>query len=144
MKKFITVSLIFLIMFTFLYFNSFIFYSEKEGYKNYLRLQNLGEYHTSDLLLENDYATNEYNGVSNKSASNIWKTKPVVEVGSYLQTNNNLKNVSNPDMDGNCSPADFCDVLYVNKSNQNNTYYPLPPVEETPHHIRVGYFNAAA
>jgi len=93
----------------------------------------------TNVLLQGDYPITGVNGISNNGANDIWKNYPIVEVGSYDQVTNNMKNIANPD-EGTCMPASMCGALYKNKSTGSNTITPLPPVNNTCG-TRIGYFT---
>ena len=66
--------------------------------------------------------------IGDKQEQNIWKEYPIVEVGSYEQTTNNIRYPDNPD-EGTCTPAEFCNVFYKNaKHLPSNISSPLHEV----------------
>jgi hypothetical protein len=71
----------------------------------------------------------------------IWWNYPTFRVGSYTQITNNLKYPNNPD-DGQCRPAEFCNVLYNDHQIASNISQPLPPAPSvTSDSVRVGYYS---
>lgn len=90
-------------------------------------------------LLQGDYPLTGKKGISNNGADKIWQDYPIVEVGSYEQTTNNIRYPDNPD-EGTCMPASMCGALYKDKHMGSNVITPLPVVNNTCG-TRVGYFT---
>jgi hypothetical protein len=111
----------------------------KEGFSNLD--QSIGEFPLAvDLpILHGDFPLTGAKGVSKLGSANLWKYKPVFEVGSFEQITNNEKNIKNPD-DGSCTPGNFCGALYKDRKEPSNVINPLPPVAFG-QGARVGYYR---
>ena len=93
-----------------------------------------------DKPILDDFPLIGYKGVSENSASTIWKDYPVFDVGSFKQLTNNIRYNRNPD-NGKCSRAEFCGALYHDAKHLPNVITPLPPAQEGPG-ARVGYYRS--
>jgi hypothetical protein len=129
---------VFIIMLN-LYFSSYA--PPKECFSNYTLDGANGAFPAAvtDVLVQDIYPITGKNGITDNSASNIWREYPVFKVGSYDQTSNNIRYPSSPD-EGTCMPASMCGALYNKKVTGSNTIEPLPPVNSTCG-TRVGYFT---
>ena len=80
------------------------------------------------ILIDDVYPMTNQKIIGDKQEQNIWKEYPIVEVGSYEQTTNNIRYPENPD-EGTCTPAEFCNVFYKNaKHLPSNISSPLHEV----------------
>ena len=79
--------------------------------------------------------------VNTNTYLDIWFHYPVTQLGSYNQITNNFKYPSNPD-EGTCIDANFCNVLYKNRSPAiSNISVPLKPVgEPSANESRVNFY----
>jgi len=112
----------------------------KEGFQ-FQRV--LGDYPISQtqkgILGDCNYKFTEDTSVPNISAGQIWKEYPIVQVGSYDQTTNNIRYPITPD-EGTCMPAEFCDSFYKkNYSMPSNIVTPLDPLSEE-QGTRINYY----
>jgi hypothetical protein len=117
---------------------------KKEGFSSmekYNRILMPGDYPLSadEPLLHGVFPTTGAKGVSNYGSATLWQYKPVVEVGSFDQITNNMKNIANPD-DGSCAPGNMCGALYKDRKVPSNITQPLQP---TPFGsgARVGFYR---
>ena len=77
------------------------------------------------ILIDDVYPMTNQKIIGDKQEQNIWKEYPIVEVGSYEQTTNNIRYPDNPD-EGTCTPAEFCNVFYKNaKHLPSNILYQI-------------------
>jgi len=121
-------------------------YKNRENYINYNKGDNnldesYGAYPSAqtDVLLQDTYPRSNLNGLSNKTASNIWWRYPTFQLGSYDQITNNIRYSNSPD-NGRCTPASMCDALYTEKQLHSNYSKILPPVNPDCG-TRVNYFT---
>lgn len=131
---------IFIIMLN-LYFSTYKV--KKECFSNYTLDDANGAFPAAvtDVLVQDTYPITGKNGITDNSASNIWREYPIVKVGSYEQTTNNIRYPSSPD-EGTCMPASMCGALYNRKNIGSNIIEPLPPVNSTCG-VRVGYYTTS-
>jgi hypothetical protein len=114
-----------------------------EGFSGYTLEDAMGQYPGSltDVLVQDSFPRLPTNGISDKTANDMWWRYPIFEVGSYAQITNNIRFPDNPDV-GTCTPASICFSLYKNRQNKESNYVkPLPPVNPSCQGTRVGYFN---
>jgi heme/copper-type cytochrome/quinol oxidase subunit 2 len=82
-------------------------------------------------------------GKLNENTTNVWKSYPIYTLPTTSQTTNNIEYPTNPD-DGTCSPLEFCNAFYGNKTHTEND--PPSVMDVTGKYIgnrnsiRVGYF----
>lgn len=112
-----------------------------EGFTNYTLAGTTSDFPSAvtSVLLEDTYPITDTNGVSNKSANEMWWRYPIFQLGSYKQMTNNIKYPNNPD-DARCTPSNMCYTLYKDKKMGSNIITTLPPVNPTCG-TRVGYFS---
>ena len=116
--------------------------NKKEGFYDY----NLNNFNSpfgkgsSNLLLANFYPLTNKKVLGDTEYKNIWYLFPHTKTKSFNQITNNLKYLRNPDI-ANAIPAEFNGIFYKDIKNKSNIIYPLPPVENSPDKVRVGYFN---
>ncbi len=116
----------------------------QEGYSNYNLEGAIGKIPEveTNVLVQDTYPITGINGISDNSASDIWKWDPVFQLGSYKQITNNIRYPYRPS-NGSCTPASMCGALY--KENKDfigkNYVYPEPPVSD--YGTRVGYFSSS-
>jgi len=130
-----------LTFFIFIVLMSSFFY--KEGYSNNNLELIPGTYPqtTETPLLTDSYPWTRERNVGKNTYYDIWWNYPTFRVGSYTQITNNLKYPNNPD-DGQCRPAEFCNVLYNDHQIASNISQPLPPAPSvTSDSVRVGYYS---
>ena len=76
----------------------------------------------------------------NEGAADMWWKAPVFQVGDYRQLTNNIQFPKSTD-EGRCTPAEFCDTLYKDRSpSVSNISTVAPPVDEYKGDNRNGYF----
>lgn len=113
--------------------------SRREGFVNSELLAYPGAYPVSpDLLSGSVYPATGDKHTGDKEAADIWWQKPVFQVGSYKQITNNIQYPNSPD-NGSCTPAEFCDVAYKNRSPRSNETHLSPAVPDGA--SRIGYFQ---
>lgn len=113
----------------------------QENFENQYTLETPGILPDSDKpgVLDCVFPATGYTKVQNVGASQIWKDYPVVQVGCYTQTTNNIRYPDNPD-EGTCMPAEFCNLYYKDRPKISNIVMPLDPVVEGQDGTRVNYF----
>ena len=102
---------------------------KKDGFSNFNLEGNNDDTSSSlsDLLVKDIYPPTGKLGISNATANDTWREKPVFQLGSYEQITNNIRYPYNPD-DGSCTPISMCNALYNNKNIGSNISHPLPQI----------------
>jgi hypothetical protein len=101
--------------------------------------------HLSEYVLLTDSFPLIWDGRSKVNMKDQWQKwwhYPTFKVGSYTQITNNIRYPNNPDI-ATCTPDEFCGALYHEQQYKTNVYQPIPPVQNEPSKIRVGYYNTA-